>query len=54
MKATFNRFFALVSGVIVLGCEVAIALPGGDGLKEIDFPNGGHLVFGPMAGQLTP
>jgi len=54
MNATFNRLFGLVSGVILVVCVVSIALWADEGLKKIDVPNGGHIVYGSMAGQFTP
>jgi hypothetical protein len=54
MKATVKTIFLFACSVILLACATVTASPAGDGIKTVDVPTGGHIMFGPLAGQLTP
>ncbi len=44
----------LISSAILLACAAVMASPAGDGIKTVDVPGGGHIMYGPLPGQLTP
>jgi hypothetical protein len=54
MKATAKTIFLLVSPAILFVCASVATRPTADGIKTVDVPTGGHLMFGPLLGQLTP
>jgi hypothetical protein len=54
MKATVKTIFLLASSAILLACATVTASPAGDGIKTVDVPTGGHIMFGPLPGQITP
>jgi hypothetical protein len=51
---TPKRIFLCASITILLACAAGMASPGGDGIKTVDVPGGGHIMYGPLPGQLTP
>ncbi len=54
MNTACNRFLALVFSAILFAGAATFAAPAGDGLKNIQNADGSHIVFGQLAGQLTP
>ena len=54
MKATIKTIFFFVCFAILLSFATAMASPVGDGIKTVDVPSGGHIMFGPLPGQITP
>jgi hypothetical protein len=53
MNVNWKKSCALISSAILLFCAVSLAFPADEPLKRIDIPNGGHIIYGPMTGQLT-
>jgi len=54
MKAICKKIFLCASFTILLAAANVMARPGGDGIRNIDVPGSGHIMFGPLEGQLTP
>ena len=54
MKATVKTFFLLACSAILLAGATVMASLASDGIKTVDVPGGGHIMFGPLAGQITP
>lgn len=56
MKLSLKSIFHLFSVAILLACATVTAAPAppGDGIKTVDVPGAGHIMYGPLAGQLTP
>ncbi len=56
MKSSLKPILLIATLAIVLATATATAAPTppGDGIKTIDIPTGGHLMYGPLPGQLTP
>lgn len=54
MNTACNRFLALLFGAILFAGAATFAAPAGHGLKNIQNADGSRIVFGQLAGQLTP
>ena len=55
LKVTLKKtILLLVSSAILLASAAVMASPAGDGIKTVDVPGGGHIMYGPLPGQLTP
>jgi hypothetical protein len=54
MNATVKTIFLFLCSAILLAFVTVTASPAGDGIKTVDVPGGGHIMFGPLPGQITP
>jgi hypothetical protein len=54
MNQRCNRFLALVCSAILCAGAATLAASAGDGLKTVQNPGGGRIVFGSLEGQLAP
>ena len=54
MKATVKTIFVFACSAILLAGATVTASPAADGIKTVDVPGGGHIMFGPLPGQITP
>jgi hypothetical protein len=54
MKSRHKTILLFASLTLLLAFATVTSAPAGDGIRTIDVPGGGHVMFGPLAGQLTP